>query len=239
MITEKQNTFLPGVDEHWFKYLLGTLITVFFIVPLFDDLLTIPFPWSSKILYLLVFLMILIGAIRISNRNSKVRPVCILVGFMAMLMNVLFLQWPWIGFMIIHHLLMVMVLGYFTISLTVYFFNCRSVTHYTIYAALSSYLMIALIWALMYGTIDMLQPDAFNVSLVPSPGGYLYDQGNAISFPSFYYSIITITTLGYGDIIPLSDSARALSSAEAFTGQMFIAITIARLVGIYSAQKAC
>jgi voltage-gated potassium channel len=52
-----------------------------------------------------------------------------------------------------------------------------------------------------------------------------------------YYSFVTLTTLGYGDITPLTPVARSLSLLEAITGQLYIAILIARLVGIHIAQS--
>ena len=154
-----------------------------------------------------------------------------------MLMNILFLVFQESGLMVAHHLLMILLLGYFTIALTRYLFLCRTVTQYTIYAALSSYLMLALIWALLYGTVEMLQPGSFNVPLAIDPGGHLSDPGIAVPFPTFYFSIVTITTLGYGDITPVGGAARTLASAEALTGQMFIAITLARLVAIFSSKS--
>jgi voltage-gated potassium channel Kch len=52
-----------------------------------------------------------------------------------------------------------------------------------------------------------------------------------------YFSIVTITTLGYGDISPLTTEARMIATAEAFVGQMYVAVTIARLVGIYTSKS--
>jgi hypothetical protein len=52
-----------------------------------------------------------------------------------------------------------------------------------------------------------------------------------------YYSLVTLSTLGYGDITPLTPLARSLSAMEAVTGQLFIAVLLARLVGMHIAQK--
>ena len=53
----------------------------------------------------------------------------------------------------------------------------------------------------------------------------------------FYFSFVTLTTLGYGDVTPLSEPARVLSLLEAIVGQMFLVIMIARLVGIQISQS--
>jgi hypothetical protein len=155
-----------------------------------------------------------------------------------MLMNILFLFLNEDVLMVVHHLLLVFLLGYFTFALVRYLFVCRIVTQFTIYAALSSYLLLALIWALLYSTVDILEPGSFSAPLVLSAGGHLKDVGLTVSFPSFYYSIVTMTTLGYGDIYPVTGPGRTLASGQAVTGQMFIAITLARLITIISSNRS-
>ena len=105
----------------------------------------------------------------------------------------------------------------------------------TIYGAMSTYLLIGVTWSFFYAMVEMSVPGAFDFGLlaaqVEDPGihGELRFLG--------YYSLVTLSTLGYGDITPLSPFARSLSALEAITGQLFIAITIARLVGTHIAQK--
>ena len=52
-----------------------------------------------------------------------------------------------------------------------------------------------------------------------------------------YYSFVTMTTLGYGDIVPVSPAARTLAYMEAAMGQIYVAVLIARLVGLHTARK--
>ena len=84
----------------------------------------------------------------------------------------------------------------------------------------------------------MVDPGAFKIPLDVSPDGRMASMGSAGAFHGLYFSLVTITTLGYGDISPITPEARMLCSAEAFVGQMYLAVTIARLVGIYSARSA-
>jgi voltage-gated potassium channel Kch len=60
----------------------------------------------------------------------------------------------------------------------------------------------------------------------------------ASGFISFYFSLITLTTVGFGDIAPLAEMARMLASLEALTGTLFIAILISRLVAVYSSATS-
>jgi hypothetical protein len=53
----------------------------------------------------------------------------------------------------------------------------------------------------------------------------------------YYYSFVTLTTMGYGDILGVTKSARSLSILEAITGQLYLAIMISRLVGLYVSQS--
>ncbi len=56
-------------------------------------------------------------------------------------------------------------------------------------------------------------------------------------FNAFYFSFITLSTVGYGDITPVSKVARMLAATEAMTGLLYVAVLIARLVALYSSPK--
>ena len=99
-------------------------------------------------------------------------------------------------------------------------------------ASIAAYFSFGLIWALAYHLIASLNPAAFaiNVSQLPSQ--------SMNGFASFYFSFTTLTTLGYGDIIPVSKGARMLAALEAMTGTLYVAILIARLVALYSSPNS-
>ena len=93
-----------------------------------------------------------------------------------------------------------------------------------IFAAVSVYLLIAITWAVSYDLLDLVAPGSF--------GGAA--EGKAASFNGFlYFSLTTLTTLGYGDITPVSSLARIWSTLEAVTGVFYLAILVARLVSLY------
>ena len=99
----------------------------------------------------------------------------------------------------------------------------------TIYAAILIYLLAALMWAFMYTFLELIDPASFNIELNRS-GAYL---------PVFqYYSFVTITTLGYGDITPITDVAKAFSVLEAVVGQLYLVVAVAWLVGMHVSSKS-
>ena len=66
------------------------------------------------------------------------------------------------------------------------------------------------------------------------PGSLRHGQDQAFTAAEMvYYSFVTLTTLGYGDIVPVSPSARALATLEALTGQLYLTVLVARLVGLH------
>jgi hypothetical protein len=99
------------------------------------------------------------------------------------------------------------------------------VTGQVLEAGISTYLVFGLIWTLAYMMVGRLIPDAFAFS---APGQSM-NGSNAL-----YYSFVTLTTMGYGDILPVSRVARMLAITEATTGVLYMSVLIARLVGIYS-----
>ena len=98
-----------------------------------------------------------------------------------------------------------------------------AVTGEKISASICVYLLIGLVWACLFSLTYVLQPGSFQLE-------------NPELSDFVYYSYITLSTLGYGDITPLSPPARALAYVEAITGQLYLAILVARLVGLHIAH---
>ena len=98
-----------------------------------------------------------------------------------------------------------------------------------LYGAVCVYLMLGVIWALMYSTLGYLDPSAFSGSLVVGSEDW--------NLEWLYYSFVTLTTLGYGDILPVSATARALAYSEAVVGVFYMAMLVAALVGAYAAAS--
>ena len=108
-----------------------------------------------------------------------------------------------------------------------FIFRAPSVTVEVLCASISAYLMLGLMWAMAYWLVDRLTPGgAFSFNT--NAGARSMD-----GFTGFYFSFITLSTVGYGDITPVSRIARWLAATEAMTGLLYVAILISRLVAMY------
>lgn len=111
------------------------------------------------------------------------------------------------------------------------------VTTDTIYGGISVYLLIGLIWAVFYSAIEFFAPGSF--VLGETPVAQLGGAGASALFSELiYFSLVTLTTLGYGDIRPTTDLARLVSALEAVVGLLFVAVFISRLVALQLADAS-
>ncbi len=109
------------------------------------------------------------------------------------------------------------------------------VTAEVIYAAMCLYIMIAVLWAAIYTNIELYYGGAFTFNgLQMAEAGIT--QGN-LFIQMIYYSFVTLSTLGYGDVLPQHDVAQNWAGVEAMIGQFYIAIIMARLVSAYTVNQ--
>jgi hypothetical protein len=123
----------------------------------------------------------------------------------------------------------VILFSFAVILILKYIFSEQVVTRQTISAAVVVYLLIALMWTFIYRLIAMLYPASFAIAHTK-----LLDAENIY----LYFSLVTITTLGYGDITPIGSQAISLSVLEAITGQIYLVVVVAWFVGMYVSRKS-
>lgn len=123
--------------------------------------------------------------------------------------------------------LMVLFFAYMTVIILSHLFRQQEVTADMIMGAVCVYFFLGLMWGFVFSLLEGLQP-----------GSFRFGAGQAGHVGNFtYYSLVTQTTLGYGDITPATAPARSLSVLEAIIGQLYLAVLIARLVGIHISQS--
>ncbi|MEM7007694.1 MAG: potassium channel family protein [Thermodesulfobacteriota bacterium] len=114
--------------------------------------------------------------------------------------------------------------GYATYRIFMHIINSREVTAEILSASVCVYILIGLTFATLYYFIETFYP-----------GSFIDTDGNALeSGPDFlFFSYVTLTTVGYGNIEAITNQARSLASLEALTGQLYLTIMVARLVGLH------
>jgi Ion channel len=125
-----------------------------------------------------------------------------------------------------------LLVAFVVVNLLGFVLRAPSVNAEVLCASISAYLMLGLIWTMAYWLVDQLTPGrafSFNTNA---------GRQSMNGFNAFYFSFITLSTVGYGDITPLSRIARWLAAMEAMTGLLYVAVLIARLVSLYSTPKS-
>src|SRR5216110_2101421 len=122
--------------------------------------------------------------------------------------------------------------AFVVVNLLRFVLRAPSVNTEVLCASISAYLMLGLMWTMAYWLVDQLTPEgAFSFNT--SAGTHSMNGFNA-----FYFSFVTLSTVGYGDITPVSKVVRMLAAMEAMTGLLYMAVLIARLVALYSSPKS-
>jgi hypothetical protein len=106
--------------------------------------------------------------------------------------------------------------------------NARATTSMHLYTAASTYLLLGLLWFALYSSIDAFYPG----SIQQSNAG-LQDRSTEL----LYFSLVTLSTVGYGDVVAVSGEVRMLAALEGITGVLYIAITVALLVSGFKPRQ--
>lgn len=123
--------------------------------------------------------------------------------------------------------------GFVIARLLAYVVRASRVDANVLCAGVSGFLILGLTWAPAYLAVARLNPAAF--ALPAAAGGA---PATLDSFGAFYLSFVTLCTVGYGDITPVSKAARMLAVIEAITGLFYMAVLISRLVSLHSSAQA-
>jgi len=184
---------------------------------------------STKILldvFLTAILAALIYAIK-SNRFQMIIGIILVLPLMLTNWASYFIEITSFG--LTTRIFTVLFFGYAVVNILRLMSTSKEVTRETIFAAIVAYLLIALMWAFLYMVLEKLAPGSFSI-----PEDALRSETKHFQ----YFSFVTITTLGYGDVTPLTDKASALAMLEALVGQIYLVVLVAWLVGMYVSRKA-
>lgn len=99
-----------------------------------------------------------------------------------------------------------------------------------LHGALAGYIMLAFVWSFIFALVEISAAGSFG------PGQLDFGQPGTF-FKLIYFSLTTLTTTGYGDVIPLTNHARSLVMVEEFSGVFYVGVVIARLAGLYPSNQ--
>jgi hypothetical protein len=205
--------------------LLVTLLCAFAVSPLLGS-----FSWA-KLTLSIILILVMISALLSIRGQTRIFRIGLILGsatLVAMLANDV------IGITAAHPYATVFEFAFMAVLAVAIFINVlrsERVTMDTVLGACCVYLMLGMVWAGIYNLIETFIPGSFDFGGLaePTPVGSL---GESEMSRLFYFSFITMTTVGYGDVTPLSPTARTFAALHGLVGQLYIAIVVARLVGL-------
>ena len=205
-----------------FLFLLLSMLLMLILRPFLEGYIRITFLMS------VFFSVILFSGIYALSRSKGVFITAVILAFPLFLSE-------WMPFLIdirvfrhFKNIFGILFYAYAAVIILAHVLKAKDINLDIIVGAICVYFLIGFVWAFAYAILENFQPASFQISenLVPGISSFSY------------YSFVTLTTLGYGDITPLSSPARSLSLLEAITGQLYLAVLVARLVGLHIARRA-
>ena len=201
-------------------YLLISLLLFFIVNPFLTE------SHFSNFLLLIFFSFILFFSVYSVMHKTFLLCVALPLAFAT-----LFSYWYiiWIGASTtayaIHFIFNILFLGLILFSVVFSVAKNRRITEETLFGAICGYLLIGLTWSFIYLLIASIDPTCFSIHLEQ-------DTIRARVDHFIYYSFVTLTTIGYGDILALKSVPRTFSWLEAVIGQVYLAVWISQLVGL-------
>lgn len=215
--------FFSTTGVTWNTILVATAIFACFILPLFS------FAWYHG-LYRVVYSMLYFSAIfSLQKRGNYLLALFIVTLLLEWISGILNLD----DLMIVSKAVNVLFFLVIVVSLIRQIATARVVTATVILGSVASYLLLGIIYSIFIAMIIHHDPKAFNVNQSD------FEQAREVSSLSLpmYWGFVTMTTVGYGDVLPLKPYTRSLATFIAVSGQFYMAIIVAMLVGKFAAQN--
>jgi voltage-gated potassium channel len=215
--------FLPGPLAIWNAVLLISVIIAAFVVPVLPMNI-------QKVMFRCVYSLIYIAAIFSLEKRRKIILWLFLVTIVL----------EWISGLFNLQLLLLIARGTNILFFLVVVFAmiwqiavAKEVNASVILGSIIGYILLGIIFSIFISTIMQRDPGAFSQQPGTEPSA---DPSNDMSIP-LYFGYVTMATLGYGDIIPLKPYTRSFATFITITGQFYIAIIVALLVGKFLSKR--
>ncbi|MDJ0906134.1 MAG: ion channel [Woeseiaceae bacterium] len=211
MLWEKKN----------FSWLLIALVVFLVVVPVAEDLGVI----STRIMRVLMFSWLLTFGVWSLRGFGRFFPIAIGFAVAGVLLSVLTAATPGDSYALSSFTTAALFIVIAVWCVATQVFTSQDITIDRVIGAITLYLLFGVLWAIAYAVIEQVDRGSFAGITKPLVHGWSSDW--------LYFSFVTMTTLGYGDITPVSATARTFAYLQAVFGQFYITILVAGLVGAY------
>jgi hypothetical protein len=198
--------------------LVSLLIIPSFFAPEFQRLIIL--------LFLTATILIFLNTVKQKRWEMWIGRSMAFLIIMLNLFDFLFQEPSWWGLVLIFNLLFY---SFIIFELIRYIVICKVVDNSILSASACVYLLLGLVWCYIYALLDYFFPG----SILPVLETNLFENFSRY----LYFSLVTLTTLGYGDITPTTRIAQNWVVLEAIVGQLYLTMLVARLVGLYRLEK--
>lgn len=219
-MTKKSHNQSGWFHVNRFSFLLTAIVLFLILRPFVEDFVRLSF-----LMEIFVTAILLSGIYAVSeDRISLI--FALITGLPALFTNwsFQFLKSP--SLLLIHHICAGLFFAVATIIIIRHLINQKVITVDLIWGAVCGYFLLGFMWGDIFSLLETIQPGSFNL------GQQAPDIDSLI-----YFSFVTLATLGYGDIVPLTKQAQSLAIIETVMGQMYLAVNIAALVAIRISQS--
>lgn len=206
------------IRDHRFALLLGSLVLLLLLSPVLEG------DAVGNLLLTALFTLVMLAAVFAASGRRSTLSVALAFAIPWLYLSWLHPLWGLDSTFVVDSLLMAGLALFVLVLVLARVTGAARVGVDTICGAIAAYLLIGVVWAVCYGVIEALAPGSF---------GFTERELSTVWTQLLYYSLVTLTTLGYGDITPVGGVARMWSALESVTGTLYLAVLIARLVSLY------
>lgn len=198
--------------------LLVSILLLFTLTPILEVYAT-----GGLLLILNLYITLVTATSQLAEKRALfwiAMPIAIL-SMILVLASHYYETWP---LLLANYIVLAAFLALVSAGLFIYLGQKGQITRSRIVISVSLYFLLGLTWFALYNLINLVQPGSFAEAGTPLTGITHWST-------MLYFSLVTLTTLGYGDIVAIRPTARMVATLEASAGVLYIAITVARLVG--------
>jgi Ion channel len=202
--------------------LLLSLVVVVLLYPVLDH-----GDFRHLILGVILFVPVILATVKLSEITAWVWPASFIMAA-AFVFSALDTIHPSRHFAAMKWACLAAFFALTVLGLFAYLTKARKITNSHLYTAVSIYLLLGFLWFGIYSAIDNLYPGS-----IQHNDSTFTDRSSEL----LYFSLVTLSTIGYGDVVPASGEVRMLAALEGMTGVLYVAITVAILVSSYRSHE--